>query len=159
MFTNIHHISLSVSDLDQSIAFYKQLGFENAAVRRNLTSDYFRRIIAYPDGIVHTALLSGPFPVRLELMQYVEPVGARLDLATANIGSTHICFIVEGIHAEVERLKNAGVRFKSDIVAIDAGPNKGAYGVYLLDPDGYTMELLQLAPASDAPAAADGRPS
>jgi len=145
MFTAMHHISLSVRRLESSIAFYEQFGFRAETIRHGVANDYFRAIVAFPDAVVHTAMLSGPYPVRLELMQYAQPQGATLDLATNNVGSTHICFLTADIHAAVERLKQNGVRFKSDIVYIDAGPSTGAYGVYLLDPDGYTMELLQPA--------------
>lgn len=149
MFTGMHHISLSVRHLETSIAFYEQFGFRAETIRHSVANDYFRAIVAFPDAVVHTAMLRGPYPVRLELMQYAQPQGTTLDLATNNVGSAHICFLVADIRAETERLKHNGVRFKSDVVTIDAGPNAGASGVYLLDPDGYTMELLQPAAKAD----------
>lgn len=144
MFTFIHHISLSVSDLNRSLAFYSGLGFEPEVVRWNVENEYFRKVIGYPNGVVHTALLRGHDQIRLELMQYVIPTGQVLDLATPNIGSTHMCFVVEDMTLAVDALNRRGVKLKSEPVEIDAGPNKNGFAVYFLDPDGYTMELLQV---------------
>ena len=48
------------------------------------------------------------------------------------------------IHATFERLRAAGVAFKSAApVAITAGANRGGHAVYFTDPDGITLELLQ----------------
>jgi lactoylglutathione lyase len=144
MLIAIHHISLSVSNLDQSIEFYKELGFEVETKRYNVTQDYFRKVIGYPNAIVHTAFLSSPGEVRLELMNYITPKGVQLDLSTPNVGSAHICFIVDNIFLEYGRLKQLGFKFKSQVIPIEQGPNEGGYAVYFLDPDGYTMELLQV---------------
>ena len=54
---------------------------------------------------------------------------------------------MEDIHAIYDRLRAAGVRFASDApVAILAGRHKGGYTVYARDPDGVTIELIQLPP-------------
>lgn len=141
---SMHHVSLSVSDLDKSIEFYSWLGFKPEKIRKGLTADYFRQVIGYPDAVVDNALLQGPDHVRLELMRYVHPKGDRLQLDTPNIGSVHICFVVEDIFALYQQLLERGVRFISEPVAIPSGPNSGGYAVYLRDPDDYTMELVQI---------------
>jgi hypothetical protein len=38
---------------------------------------------------------------------------------------------------------NAGVQFRSEPVEITSAVNRGAWGVYLSDPDGITLELRQ----------------
>jgi hypothetical protein len=40
-------------------------------------------------------------------------------------------------------LRNKGVRFKSEPIEITTGMNKGAYTVYLSDPDGIPLEIFQ----------------
>jgi hypothetical protein len=41
-------------------------------------------------------------------------------------------------------LKAKGVRFKGEPLGIPAGPNKGNLMVYMLDPDDFTLELIQV---------------
>ena len=57
-----------------------------------------------------------------------------------------MAFVVDDIHVEYSRLCQAGVRFRSEPVAIVAGVNRGGASVYFLDPDGITLELLQPPP-------------
>ncbi len=58
-------------------------------------------------------------------------------------GSSHIAFLVDDIHAACEELGARGVAIRSDPVEVDYGANKGAWGVYIEDPDGIPMELFQ----------------
>ena len=45
--------------------------------------------------------------------------------------------------AEMERLKKLGVRFMSEAMTVEGGPNAGNRYVYFLDPDGIPVELSQ----------------
>jgi len=137
---SIHHVSFTVGDMDRSLAFYRGLGFEVASDRRNLEAAYLRDITGYPDVLMHVAFLAG-YNVLLELIQYVRPSGANLDKANHNIGSAHLCFEVDDIHAAYGILSQDGVRFRSPPVEIHQGPNAGRGAVYFEDPDGYTLEL------------------
>jgi len=80
---------------------------------------------------------------RIELFEYVRPGGSRADVRTNNVGSSHISFIVGDLLAAYEELKALGIQFRSPPVEITSGPNKGGWGIYLLDPDGITVELFQ----------------
>jgi catechol 2,3-dioxygenase-like lactoylglutathione lyase family enzyme len=140
MIVSINHISFTIKDMDRSIAFYTMLGFQVASDRRDLTADYLKAITRYADAHMHVAYLSG-YNVQLELMQYVSPAGIDLDKSNFNVGSAHICFNVDDIYMEYERLKQAGVQFRTAPVEIHQGPNAGRAAVYFYDPDGYTLEL------------------
>ncbi len=50
---------------------------------------------------------------------------------------------MEDLRAAYEDLKARGVRFRSAPIEIDAGVNKGGVSLYMLDPDGITVELFQ----------------
>lgn len=144
MILSTNHVSFTVSNIDTSISFYRDiLGFTIESIRYDVTADYVREVTCYPNLIIHIAFLNCP-GCRLELMQYVEPLGINLDKSTANIGSGHLAFNVADIFVAYNLLREKGVVFKSAPVRISNGPHEGGYAVYSFDPDGLSVELLQL---------------
>jgi catechol 2,3-dioxygenase-like lactoylglutathione lyase family enzyme len=143
--SGIHHTGLHVSDIERSVDFYHGLLGLELLARRESKSDYVADVVGYPGAELRFAWLRhrGGGPI-IELIQYVDPAGTPIDPATKNPGTAHVCFAVPDIQATYERLKAAGVRFKSDgPVAITGGPNVGGFGIYFTDPDGITLELHQ----------------
>ena len=69
-------------------------------------------------------------------------------MGTNNPGNSHLAFLVDDLRAAYEELSAKGVKFKSEPVEIDYGENDGAWGIYLEDPDGITMELFQPVPVT-----------
>ena len=146
--SGINHTGLHVRDIERSIAFYRDLIGLELLTRRESRADYVADIVGYPGAVLQMAWLRHPSggPV-VELLQYVEPAGTPIDTSTPNPGTAHVCFNVPDIHATYERLRAAGVEFKSDgPVPITHGLNKGAYGIYFTDPDAITLELIQPPP-------------
>jgi len=145
--TGAHHTSFTVSDLERSLEFYAGLlGFE-VLWRREIEEKYFRDIVGFPECRVRAAHLRIPgSPHVLELFEYVTPRGTRVDLQTNNPGSAHIALLVDDLPAHYNKLTSKGVRFRSGPVMIDTGVNKGGSSVYMIDPDGITIELFQPGP-------------
>ena len=144
--TGAHHTCYTVKEMTRSLAFYKELlGFEIVHERPAVTTEYFRAIIGFPDGVVHAVLLSIPgTDHHLELFQYKIPAGVSQDLSPNNPGSSHIAYFVDDLEALYKKLKGAGVEgFVSEPVYLDQGPNKGGWALYLMDPDGIPLELFQ----------------
>jgi catechol 2,3-dioxygenase-like lactoylglutathione lyase family enzyme len=140
-----HHTSLTVSDLDRSISFYRDvLGLE-VVMQQEKQGGYLAPITGYPDVHIRMAHLEAPGGShRIELFQYVAPAGERTPVEPRNVGITHVCFAVDDIHEAYERVRAApGVALYSEPVEIDTGVNAGGFGVYLRDPDGITLELFQ----------------
>lgn len=133
------HTSFTVSDLDRSVAFYRDaLGF---AVERTFEAegDRISRITGMPGAHLKIALLVlGSF--RLELIQYLSPPGKKLDLSTNNTGASHIGFYVEDIQAAYNKLKAQGIQFRSLPTSAD---DTRPLVAYFSDPDGITLELQQ----------------
>jgi catechol 2,3-dioxygenase-like lactoylglutathione lyase family enzyme len=142
MITSVNHTSFTVSDLDRSVSFYRDLlGMELISLAgRDPT--FVEKITGIPGANVKVAYLQAPGH-RLELIQYFNPSGKKLDLQTNNIGCAHVGFNVDDLPRMYAELMAKGVCFKSAPQEVPAGPNKGTLAVYFMDPDGIPLELLQ----------------
>jgi catechol 2,3-dioxygenase-like lactoylglutathione lyase family enzyme len=149
MIVDTWHFSFTVADIEQSIAFYRDILGLELVHRQEQANAYTRKFVGYPDAHLKVAQfrISAARPARsghlLELVEYVVPKGQKVDTRTLNPGTAHLAFEVDDIQAEYHRLVAGGVRFRSEPVAIEAGINKGGYTVYFLDPDDITLEIIQ----------------
>jgi catechol 2,3-dioxygenase-like lactoylglutathione lyase family enzyme len=154
MVRGVWHFSFTVSDLERSVDFYCRLLGMELVHRQDQDNAYTKRLVGYPDARLRVAQLAiGGAPAGasghvLELVQYAAPVLAAHPPGTAFPNSAHMAFLVDDIQAMYHRLCGAGVRFRSEPVAITAGINTGGFTVYFLDPDGITLELVQPPPRS-----------
>lgn len=144
--TKAHHTGFTVRSLERSIAFYRDLlGFE-VAFQWNPKARYIGELVGYPDVDLHAAVLRIPgSDVFLELLEYRGIAAEAVDMANGNIGNGHIAFNVDELDALYERLSKAGVRSVSPPVTPTVGPNAGGRAVYLIDPDGFRVELIETA--------------
>jgi len=138
------HTSYTVSDLDRSLAFYTGILGLEILWERVIENPYFCEIIGFPSCSVRGAHLRIPGSEHhIELFEYVQPGGSKADVRTMNVGSSHVSLVVEDLQSAYDELNSRGVEFRSPPVEITAGANQGGWGVYLLDPDGITVELFQ----------------
>lgn len=140
--TGVNHTSFTVADVKASAKWYcEKLGFEvmSDAVR---DPAYCEKVTGIHGAHLHIIYVRGAgYPI--ELIQYIGGAGVKIDTATNNVGSAHVCFNVDSLHAMYAALKRQGVRFMSPPVGINDGPNKGGLVVYMEDLDGNTLELIQ----------------
>ena len=149
--TGISHTSFTVSDMDRSLAFYRDLLGMTLIMEIERQGAFIEQVVGFPGAslrIVGLKLRSGSDHV-LELIEYRVPRGQRIDLRTCNVGSPHLCFVTDDIQSAYEELRSKGVQFKSPPVRIPSGPSAGGFDAYFLDPDGITLELSQ--PAASGP--------
>jgi catechol 2,3-dioxygenase-like lactoylglutathione lyase family enzyme len=143
--SGLHHTCYTVSSVDRSVAFYRDLlGCEVLATQEK-EGGYLAAIVGYPDAHVRMAHLRVPGGSHvIELFEYLSPQGGHADVEPRNVGASHICFLVDDLPAVYERLRDNGVTsFVSGPVEVDTGINRGGYALYLRDPDGITVELFQ----------------
>jgi catechol 2,3-dioxygenase-like lactoylglutathione lyase family enzyme len=142
--TGAHHTSFTVADLEKSLEFFRDLiGLEVLFVRE-VRDAYFGRIVGLPDSVVKAALLRIPGSNHhVELFQYLSPPGEAYRPRPCDLGSTHLALLVDDLPALYRQLLARGVRFASEPVQIDAGPNRGGYGVYVRDPNDILIEFFQ----------------
>lgn len=142
----IHHLGLTVSDIERSIHFYRDmLGMTLVRRRPKVDADYVAQQTGYPAVKLSVASfkVAPDSPQSLELVEYLTHTGEAGETASNQPGTSHLCLLVDDFHACYSALTAQGVRFKSPPVTITAGPNKGGLVAYLYDPDGYMLELFQ----------------
>ena len=154
------HFSFTVSDIEQSILFYRDVLGMELMHRQEQANEYTRKFVGYPDAHLKVAQfrIAGLPTARsghvLELVEYVAPRGQKVDTQTKNTGTAHLAFQVDDVWAEYERMMALGVRFRSEPIAIAAGINKGGFTCYFLDPDDITLEIIQAPPTPGVPSVA-----
>jgi catechol 2,3-dioxygenase-like lactoylglutathione lyase family enzyme len=145
----MYHTGFSVGDMDRSLGFFRNLlGLEVVldAVRENLPA--YDAILGFSDVRIRVAQLEDRnSPFRLELIEYLNPRRQERELKNTWVGGAHMGFYVEDIQAEYQRLLAAGVRFNSPPQEIVRDGKLVGKALYMLDPDGITVELFQVAAA------------
>ncbi len=142
MLKKINHVNIVVSNLDETKAFFIQLGFE-VGDESELTGEWISSIVGLPDVRARYVTLSLPgTETNLELIEYTSPPSEKdpnMDKAN-QIGFRHIAFEVNNIENEVCRLKDKGIKFLSAIITY---PKTGKRLVYFWGPDRILLELAQ----------------
>lgn len=151
MIIGCDHIGIQVRDVERSARFYEDcLGLERVA-RWSMSQPYVQKVVGYhPDVTLEIALLSIPgSEMFLEILEYQGVDGTPVDPATANPGTAHFCLFVDDLDMLYADLVQKGVEFVSELQTPTAGPNEGGRLVYMKDPDGIRVELVQTKVRSD----------
>jgi catechol 2,3-dioxygenase-like lactoylglutathione lyase family enzyme len=139
----INHFAITVTDMARSLDFYTRLfGFEDTGTRLDLSGDFISTLQGIPGAHLHAAVLRKG-GVAFELLQYDAPGDAvqANQLRACDVGSHHVCFTVDSVDEEYERLLPEGVRFFSPPLDYQGGIR----AVYFMDPDGNMLEMLSRA--------------
>lgn len=147
LITGFFHGGIAVSDMERSLAFYRDaLGLEVFFDVTLDAVDYVRAVLGVEmrDARVVYLQVPGSDDVFVELLEYHGTDGAPIVPRAWDPGTGHLCFHVSDaaeLHAHVLA---RGFRSRSEgVVEIPVGPNRGGRAAYLLDPDGYHVELFQ----------------
>jgi lactoylglutathione lyase len=141
------HVGLQVSDIERSRAYYRDIIGLVEIERLVRDEAYLGRVTGYPGVRLDVCLLLEPRSgVMLELLEYLGVPGSPIDPATGNPGTAHVCFRVDDVDAIHARALGAGYGSVDVPVTPTSGRWTGGRSVYLLDPDGIRVELVQSGP-------------
>ena len=139
---SINHTSFTVSNAAAIAEWYcEMLDFTIVSVDTR-PQDYSEKVTGIPGADLRIVYIKGG-GYHIELVEYVGAPGVRIDTATNNVGSAHIAYNVNDLKGMYEALAPRGVRFVSEPVPVTQGPNTGGFVVYIEDPDGNTLELIE----------------
>ncbi len=139
---SINHTSFTASDAEAIARWYcEMLDFTIVSVDTR-PQNYSEKVTGIPGADLRIVYIKGG-GYHIELVEYVGAPGVRIDTATNNVGSAHIAYNVNDLKGMYETLAPRGVKFVSEPVPVTQGPNTGGFVVYLEDPDGNTLELIE----------------
>lgn len=144
----LSHIGICVSDISRSTDFYCNVfGFKRISTV-DVEGKEAEKIMQIPGVNLHAAYLERD-GTRIELLYYRKPGISKNDQPKAlnEIGLTHLSFRVSDLELVVENVKKYGGTYIDDTrVDVDSFNVKS---VFVLDPDGLKIELLQLPTEPD----------
>ncbi len=147
MISSIHHTSFTVSDMERSIAFYRdvlgmKVDWDSKKAGVEFKGPLHESVTECPGTearIVFMTLGEG----RLELVQYMPPGKDLKDNKAGDTGSAHLCFRTDNIQNLYNKVLANGARTHCSPLN-----NGRAWVFYFRDPDGIILEATQpLTPA------------
>ena len=138
MVYKIDHCEITVRNLDEAIKFYQKiLGLKLVGKAEQIVTQ---------EGELQNVKMKlaflGANGTILELIEYINPKGKKLDLDPWDIGAQHVAFEVKNIREMYNNLKNKGINFLSPPINHKTEDFDVTW-TYLKDPDGGLVELLE----------------
>ncbi len=138
----LHHIGLTVSDMQASFAWYSRMfGLEGGPVNHGEGEELSRALQV--DGAALSFSMIDIGGTRIEFLQYHSPEGLPFDRRNADVGSAHLCLQVSDMDAAYAELTEKGAVFNAPPVTLTDGDLAGSRWAYLRDPDGIQLEIWQ----------------
>ena len=146
----MHHIGITVPDIEQGIAFFEAV-FGAVTVFRtgpfNVDEAFMKgKLGAAPHtrirDLVFLSCGDGP---SVELLEYIGEDSAARPKRVSEVGGTHLCFEVDDVFASAERLRAKGIELLDGPNTIEEGPLAGFDWIYLNAPWGQSLEIASFS--------------
>ena len=146
--TAADHTGITITDLERSLPFWRDvLGFE-LSYRTHHVGELAGEVTGVSGAEILLAVLKG-YGHKIELLQYLAPADrAHLKPRPGDGGSCHVACTGRNLDALLARIAAAGWRAAGKPQTLVSGPNAGKRVIYVRDPDGTTIEFMELPAAS-----------
>jgi catechol 2,3-dioxygenase-like lactoylglutathione lyase family enzyme len=140
----VDHTGFTVSDLERSLAFWQDvLGFEFSH-RVHHTGTLAAEVTGVPGAEISLAVVKAPGH-KIELLQYhAPPDRKKVALRPCDSGFVHVGLVVDDLDLVLKKIATSGWKAAGQPQTLTTGPNAGRRVIYVRDPDGMTIELIQL---------------
>ena len=152
-FLAVDHVSWTVPDLEAAIAFYTEtfgatvlyrIGpIDSADIPKDAQGrDWMETHVGVKGARLTLAMLQLAPNLKFQLVQYDKPADRR-EVVPRNCdrGGHHIALLVKDVNAAAVWLRQRGCKVYESI-AMDSGPLAGKTNIYVQDPWGLTLELV-----------------
>jgi catechol 2,3-dioxygenase-like lactoylglutathione lyase family enzyme len=140
------HTGITVSNLESSLIFWRDvLGFEFSH-RADQKGQMAEQITGVKGAELKLALVKAPNGHKIELLEYLAPADRKKDanLRPCDVGHVHVALTVESLEPLLEKIAMSGWKAAGKPQALQSGPNAGKRVIYVRDPDGMTIEFMEL---------------
>jgi glyoxylase I family protein len=139
------HTGITVSNLERSLAFWRDvIGFELSHTAHQ-TGELAEEITGVPGAELKLAVVKAPGGHKIELLEYLAPADREhVNLRPCDVGSVHVALVVNDLDTVLERIIASGWKAAGKPQTLKTGPNAGKRVVYVRDPDGATLEFMEL---------------
>jgi catechol 2,3-dioxygenase-like lactoylglutathione lyase family enzyme len=139
------HTGITVSNLERSLAFWRDvLGFEPSHTAHQ-KGELAREITGVEGAEIKLAVVKAPGGHKIELLEYLAPADRKyLNLRPCDVGSIHVALLVNSLDALLARIAASGWKAAGKPQVLKSGPNAGKRVVYVRDPDGTTIEFMEV---------------
>ena len=144
--TAADHTGISVSNLERSLAFWRDiLGFEFSH-NTHQKGEIAEQITGLKGAELKLAVVKAPGGHKIELLEYLAPADRKKDnaLRPCDVGHVHVALTVENLDSLLERIAASGWKAAGKPQSLTSGPNAGKRVIYVRDPDGTTIEFMQM---------------
>ena len=147
MLSSVAHIGLTVSNLERAVAFYRDILDLTYVGEMAMGGEETAQLFQRPGCTARVAYLRTEDPTAplVELIQFTDQEAKQGSPSLFQTSISELCFQVEDIDKEYERLQSLGVTFLSEPQTFDST----AYGfgksraVYFYDEDRNILELIE----------------
>jgi lactoylglutathione lyase len=146
--TGFWHAGVTVSDMDSALTFYRDgLGLEIASERTEPANEIADGFYGRTVGGLRVVFLSVPgSDATIELFEFSDLDEESAAAPPWRHGGGHLCVYVENAEAIYDRIVKLGFTdLSGGLLTIPAGPEAGAKVAYLIDGDGYHVEIYEPA--------------
>jgi len=113
-----------------------------------------REITGVDGAELKLAVMKAPGGHKIELLEYLGPADRKKDvdpstslrtsLRPCDVGSAHVAFTVDNLDVVLNRIAESGWKAAGHAQTLTVGPNAGKRVVYVRDPDGTTIEFMEM---------------
>jgi catechol 2,3-dioxygenase-like lactoylglutathione lyase family enzyme len=139
------HTGITVSDIERSLIFWRDvLGFE-LSHRAHQKGELAEQITGVIGAEIWIAVVKAPGH-KIELLEYRAPESRKQQnkLRPCDLGSVHIALTVKDLDDLLETIAASGWKAAGKPQILTVGPNAGKRVIYVRDPDGTTIEFMQM---------------
>jgi len=140
MSNKFHHFGVTVSDMNEALAFYRDALGLDVDNEISLASEEFRTFVGVEDATADIRFCDAE-TCAIELLEYTRPDGdeANAGVMANDVGASHICLAVDDIIDEAyDNLKG-----EYEVVSTPQTLDNGARVVNVYDPDDNVVQPIE----------------
>lgn len=137
------HTGFITPDIERSVAFWSEvLGFRAEPIGER-SAPWLAQFIGVPGAHMRLVHLYG-HGAHIEFIEFVSPEGAPIRPAANQPGTAHVCLRVTRLPELRQQILDAGGSLQGEISEITEGIAKGLRGLFMRDPHGILLELVEV---------------